>query len=141
MKDNKEKRRKMLLSRIEKHAGEIIESPNFQSNRKNIQHGTVSVYDHSLNVAITSMQLKRALRIKCDEKAMVRGALLHDYFLYDWHKKGKDPIWKMHGFVHPTTALENAKKEFVLSKKEQDIIKKHMWPLTIVPPICRESWM
>jgi uncharacterized protein len=26
-----------------------------------------------------------------------------------------------------------------LSKKEEDIIKKHMWPLTVVPPFYMES--
>ena len=23
----------------------------------------------------------------------------------------------------------------------KDIIKKHMWPLTIIPPACREAWI
>lgn len=47
----------------------------------------------------------------------------------------------MHGFSHPRTALKNAGREYRLSPREQDIIKKHMWPLTIVPPLCREAWI
>ena len=37
-------------------------------------------------------------------------------------------------------ALENARREFTLSPVEQDIIEKHMWPLTLRrPPRYRES--
>jgi uncharacterized protein len=32
-------------------------------------------------------------------------------------------------------------KEYRLTDREQEIIKKHMWPLTIVPPTCREAWI
>ena len=45
------------------------------------------------------------------------------------------------GFFHPSVALENALKDYELSKKEQDIIKHHMFPLTIIPPMCREAWL
>lgn len=141
MENRKEMRRQLMLRQIDSHAGEILQSKNFLSGKENIQHGRVTVYEHSMNVAVTSLLLKKAFKIKCDERAMIRGALLHDYFLYDWHTRGKDKIWEMHGFKHPTTALENARKEFHLSKKEQDIIKKHMWPLTIIPPMCTESWI
>lgn len=80
--------------------------------------------------------------IKSEEKDIIRGALLHDYFLYDWHHHKHDRgLWNMHGFSHPRTALKNAGREYRLSPREQDIIKKHMWPLTIVPPLCREAWI
>ncbi|MDE7205798.1 MAG: phosphohydrolase, partial [Lachnospiraceae bacterium] len=47
----------------------------------------------------------------------------------------------LHGFFHPGRALRNAKKEYRLTKRQADIIKKHMWPLTVVPPMCREAWI
>ena len=72
---------------------------------------------------------------------LVRGALLHDYFLYDWHDKYHRDIKRLHGFYHPGIALRNAMKEYELTKREQDIIKKHMWPLTVIPPLCREAWI
>ena len=81
-----------------------------------------------------------AFRIsKCfllDCKATVRGALLHDLFHYDWLRGG--PKW--HGIRHPRLVLQNALKVTSLSDKEQDIIKKHMWPLTVIPPRYAESW-
>lgn len=105
-----------------------------------IQHGNVSVYEHCLSVCICSIKIARMLRIRYDLRALIRGALLHDYFLYDWHVND-DPNRKLHGFFHPSVALENALKDYELSKKEQDIIKHHMFPLTIIPPMCREAWL
>ena len=67
------------------------------------------------------------------------GPVLHDYFLYDWHVK--DKTHRLHGFFHPGTALANAQKEYVLSKREKNIILRHMWPLTPCPPACREAWI
>ena len=54
-----------------------------------IQHGSTSVYEHSVKVAYTSLYFARRFRLNIDEKSLIRGALLHDYFLYDWHEKVK----------------------------------------------------
>lgn len=148
---NYEKRKK--VQQIKKHretiknyAKDILESPNFIASDRNKQHGVVSVKTHSEQVALTALRLANKLPFHFEEKDLVRGALLHDYFLYDWHNKKVDLLsilqfYKMHGFTHPTTALANASKEFHLSNREKDIIKKHMWPLTVVPPMCREAWV
>ena len=45
------------------------------------------------------------------------------------------------GAIHPTFALNNAKKDFILSKKEENIIASHMFPLGDVKPNCKESWI
>jgi uncharacterized protein len=73
------------------------------------------------------------LSLDCD--SIVRGALLHDLFFYDWLREGP----RFHGFRHPNIALRNARQITHLSKMEEDIIKRHMWPLTIVPPRYAES--
>jgi len=82
-----------------------------------------------------------ALHIRCNRRELIRGALLHDYFLYDWHDKEHVQIHNLHGFYHPGIALKNASAEYRLTPRERDIIKKHMWPLTMVPPMCREAWI
>ena len=66
---------------------------------------------------------------------------MHDYFLYDWHDKTRKNYQRLHGFYHPGIALKNASMEYPLTLREKDIIKKHMWPLTVVPPLCREAWI
>ena len=48
---------------------------------------------------------------------------------------------RIHGFTHPMTALRNADRDFDLTDTERDIIKKHMFPLTVIPPTCREGWI
>lgn len=111
---------------------EIITSSNMQKMKEFVQHGDTSCYLHSLAVAYLSLLIVRKLNIKCDERSLLRGALLHDYFLYDWHVRAES--LRFHGFVHPKKALENAKKEFELNNIEKDIIVKHMFPLTVLPP-------
>ena len=54
-----------------------------------VQHGRTSVYRHSVRVAWTSLRLARFLGWRIDAAALVRAALLHDYFLYDWHIPGR----------------------------------------------------
>ena len=131
----------MYDSELKKYAEDILNSANFQRTKEHIQHGNMTVNEHCINVAKTSLMIKKKLHITCNQKALIRGALLHDYFLYDWHKKDLKNPHKLHGFYHPGRALRNAKKEYVLTKRQEDIIKKHMWPLTVVPPMCREAWI
>jgi uncharacterized protein len=68
----------------------------------------------------------------------VRGALLHDYFLYDWHDHAPD---RWHGFTHPRRALENASRDFALNGIERDLIAHHMFPFVPAPPRHREGWV
>ena len=102
-----------------------------------IQHGDTSCLLHSVAVAYYSMRISEKLGIRVDKSALIRGALLHDYFLYDWHDK--KPERRIHGFTHPKKAFCNAERDFELSQLEGDIIKRHMFPLTPIPPKYRES--
>jgi len=118
--------------------GEIIASPEMQSMKKFIQHGDVSVYGHSLAVAAVSVKFAKFMGIRVNRRSLIRGALLHDFFLYDWH----DGWDLLHGFKHPRLALKNAEKQFALNHKERNIIRKHMWPMTLINiPTHREAWI
>lgn len=110
----------------------LVDMENF------IQHGNTSCFLHSVAVAFYCYALAKRFKIKCNEKSLICGALLHDYFLYDWHVK-KDKPGRFHGFTHPKTAWVNAARDFGVDKIEADIIKKHMFPLTPDPPRYRES--
>lgn len=104
-----------------------------------VQHGNTSVMKHCIAVAYVSVIIAKKLHIKVDMKALIRGALLHDYFLYDWHEKLLRN--QIHGFTHPKTALQEALKDFTLSKREENMILHHMFPLTPCPPKYREGWL
>lgn len=126
---------------IREMAPDILQSHNFNRMKEYIQHGDVTVNAHVLRVARCSIALSEYLHISCSRRELIRGALLHDYFLYDWHVPDAECPHRLHGFYHPGTALQNALKEYPLTSREKNIIKRHMWPLTMVPPSCREAWI
>lgn len=107
---------------------------------------------HSLEVCCVSWRKAKKLK-NCDAKATAIGGLLHDFFFYDWQTekanldsldiKRKVYSPKLHGFIHPIIAFDNAYKYFphLMNKKVEDVIIKHMWPLTVRPPRYRESWL
>ncbi len=104
------------------------------------QHGSCDTYQHSLNVARASMSIAKTLHIKVKEREMARGAMLHDFYLYNIQESGLS-AWR-HGTGHPEVALKNAESEFELTPREKNIIYSHMWPLTLTHiPRCRESFI
>lgn len=122
---------------VQKHAEQLERHGRLRELRRFRQHGTISVYDHSVGVARTALTIARKLRLRVDEASLVRGALLHDYFLYDWHVP--DENRPLHGFYHPKAALQNARRDFRINRREEDIIRRHMFPLTLHPPTTREG--
>ncbi len=121
------------------HLFVLINNSRLKKTSSYIQHGNTSCLLHTIAVAYYSIKAVKFLGIECRENELIRGALLHDYFLYDWHDGLKER--RIHGFTHPSAALKNADKDFELTVVEKDIIKKHMFPLTVIPPVCRESWI
>ena len=116
---------------------EIKNTSRFNETQNYIQHGKTTVMSHCINVAYTAYYMSYKLNLEINEKELIRGALLHDYFLYDWHEKSlKNSI---HGYTHPGYALKEASKDFSLSVVEKDMIKHHMFPLTPMPPQSLEG--
>ena len=98
---------------------QLCEQGRLLEEQNAMQHGSTSVYEHSVNVAYKSLLLVENYRLPVDKQSLVRGALLHDYFLYDWHEKDKSH--RLHGFYHPSTALRNAKEDFDLNPIEENM--------------------
>ncbi|BDU51315.1 putative ABC transporter permease [Haliovirga abyssi] len=119
---------------------DIIENKEFLK-LKNFYHHNSSIYKHVLEVSYLSYKISKY--IGADYKSTARGGLLHDFFLYDWRNHSEPDLAKnkLHGFAHPKIALKNSEKNFKLNKIEKDIIIKHMWPLTIIPPRYKESFI
>ena len=128
---------KFIMDLIMKYGRDIIYSPGMQLEKRFIQHGNVTCYDHSLSVAYMSIWLANKLRINVDMSSLIRGALLHDYFLYDWHIPDKSH--RLHVFHHAKTALKNAKRDFTINEREENIIVTHMFPLNLRLPKYKES--
>ena len=105
------------------------------NGKKLIHHGRTCRYRHSVNVARVSLLLADKLRIRVRYRDMVRGALLHDYYLYD--RRVDRP--RRHLRSHAEYAHENADAEFSLTPIERDIIRNHMFPITLTAPKSREG--
>lgn len=103
-----------------------------------VQHGTVSTLAHCLRVARTCYAWASALGLRVDMEDLVVGALLHDFYLYDWHDRSTSR--PHHATMHPLYAAENAVELLGVSDDVRAIIESHMWPLPPGrPPRSREA--
>jgi len=126
------------IREFESIINDIILNPTVQEMKNFRQHCSISCYEHCKNVALYSYIICKKLSL--DYVSSARAGMLHDLFLYDWRYKvnGRKGF---HAFLHPRIALNNSLKLFDLNDKEKDIILKHMWPCTIVPPKYKETYI
>ncbi|MBR6033357.1 MAG: HD family phosphohydrolase [Clostridia bacterium] len=117
---------------------DLLNNDTVQEMKKYRHHFETSCYDHCLCVSYYAY--KMAKKWNADYTSAARAGILHDLFLYDWRKPRPDGKG-LHAFRHPRVALNNAMKEFPLNKVEQDAILKHMWPLTVVLPKYKVSYI
>ena len=117
---------------------DIYETAEFRSMSDFIQHADITRLQHIMSVAFMSYSIAKEKGLDFVDAA--RGAMLHDLFYYDWHVPG-DGSHRLHGYRHPGFALKNAKALFTLSEKQENCIRRHMWPLTPTPPKYKESWI
>lgn len=117
---------------------DLANHPTVQKMKLYRQHYDTNCFDHCCNVAFYSYLICKKLNL--DYISVSRAGMLHDLFLYDWRKKQPEHK-RFHGFRHPRIALNNASKLFDLNEKEKDIILKHMWPITIIPPKYIEGYI
>ena len=91
-------------------------------------HRGSNCYLHSFKVA--KKAIKKSLNRKdINLEVVLLGAILHDYYLYDWRKDRSK--FKKHGKNHPSVAINNAVKDFDISEEVKKVIKSHMWPINI----------
>ncbi|MCI6639873.1 MAG: hypothetical protein MSH10_03640 [Pygmaiobacter massiliensis] len=91
---------------------ELLQSSKVRKMDEYIQHGTTTTLTHSLAVAWYSYRLYLFLGLCGEEKQLIRGALLHDFYLYDWHWPDHG---RLHGFFHPAIAAKNAAEAFAIT--------------------------
>lgn len=122
---------------------EILNNEEFQKRKEYKHHGDISVYDHSLRVSQLSYKLARKIP-NMDSRSVAIGGLLHDFYYNPWQdSKQKKPFLKKHGFVHAEEALTNSYCYFekYMTKKTDNIILRHMFPLNKIPPKYKEAWL
>ncbi len=118
---------------------DLVHHPYVLKMKKFPHHCETSCYQHCLNVAYYNYRICKFFHL--DARSAARAGMLHDLFLYDWRghrKRTGDPV---HAMTHPHRALHNAKKYFHLNSLEEEMIVKHMFPVTPVPPTHWETWI
>ncbi|MCR4590898.1 MAG: HD domain-containing protein [Lachnospiraceae bacterium] len=128
-------------SEIKRMLSDIRSDPKVLEMKEYRQHGNVTTYEHCKNVTRLSYYLNIKFHLKADNETLVKGAMLHDFYLYDWHEKDNG-THDWHGFIHADRALKNAERYLNVSKEVKDVISSHMWPLNIRKmPRSREAWI
>ncbi len=130
----------MKQSELDELIREITSTEDYARTKHMRHHIRSNVYDHSLKVAELLLRHHKRFRTKTELRELIRGALLHDYYLYD--RKKNRSAHRFHGWIHPRHALKNALRAYPdLSRTERDMIRRHMFPLTILPPKTSGGWL
>lgn len=114
---------------------DLINNDTVKKMKKFRQHCNTDCFSHCYEAAYYCYKICKKLNL--DYVSAVRGAMLHDLFLYDW--RVPNGLKGFHAFHHGMRAYENARKIFDLNDTEKDMIINHMWPVTIRLPKTREG--
>lgn len=116
---------------------DLIQNETVLEMKKYRQHYETDCFDHCYRASYYCYKICKKFNL--DYKSAARGAMLHDLFLYDWREKSDRK--GLHAYTHGKCALENASKQFELNDIEQNMILRHMWPVTVVPPKYKEGFI
>ena len=87
---------------------DLLNNPEIQRMAGYEQHQGNTTLQHVLNVAMVSFRIADRLGLDIDERALAKGAVLHDFYLYNIPETGLSDY--RHGVSHPELAVRNAKK-------------------------------
>ena len=95
---------------------DLLENDKVNEMKIYKQHCNTSCFEHSYNVSYICYKICK--KFNFDYVSASRGAMLHDFFLYDWRKNKK---FNFHAYKHGKIAYNNAIKEFKLNEIEKNI--------------------
>ena len=117
---------------------DLLNDELVQSMKKYRHHGDISTHYHSVYVSYNVLKACEKLGVK-NEREIVRAALLHDFYLYEWYTEKHD---ENHIFYHPKESVKNIEAHFGrLSDLQRNMILSHMFPTAKVMPRYLGSWI
>lgn len=126
-----------LIEQFTQLCGDLLQNELVKSMKQYNHHGTINTHFHSVFVAYTA--LKICNRLGKEPRDTVRAALLHDFYLYDWHIEKHE---ELHAWYHPKAAVANIKANLgELTSEQENMILAHMWPLHLMPPRTLGGWI
>ena len=138
----KQKQEEELLQSVQELGAEIIDSERFRAAGAIPHHLAGNVAQHSLNVARESCRIAEWLNrhgAKVDVKDAVRGSLLHDIGMTE-KEVFRSPSWKK-AYSHTERGAALAREEYLANDVQEDAVRRHMWPICIVPPKHAAGWI
>lgn len=138
----KQKREEELLQSVRELGAEILDSERFRAAEAIPHHLVGNVARHSLNVAKESCRIAEWLNrhgAQVDVKDAVCGSLLHDIGMTE-AEVFRSPSWKK-AYTHPERGAAVARDEYRATAVQEDAIRRHMWPICIVPPRHAVGWI
>jgi len=117
---------------------DLLENEYVESMKSFNHHGNINTHFHTVYVSYCVMVVCDKLKVN-NKRDIVRASLLHDFYLYDWHIEKHD---EMHAWYHPKAAVANILDVFgEISDMQKDMILRHMFPLSILPPNSIGGWI
>lgn len=108
---------------------DLLNHPKVKEMKKYPHHRNIDTHFHSVYVSYNVFKISKKLNL--DFKEITRAALLHDFYLYDWHITKHE---EKHAWYHPKQAVKNTQKYIGnLSEMQKEMILYHMWPLAKTP--------
>lgn len=117
---------------------DLLGTSEVQQLRAFRHHVRTTRLQHSINVSYYNYLICRFFGWNATSAA--RAGLLHDLFFYNRKEYDRAPRESFHNARHPKLACAAAEELIPLTRLEEDIILKHMWPVTPLKiPRYRES--
>lgn len=126
--------KKCNMEEFEKIIEKYADHPKVLEMKQYKHHG-ITRYDHSFNVAYYTYIVSKKLNL--NYISATKAAMLHDFFLDE--VQNENSIKRLQ--QHPACAVKNSKKYFDITELEEEIIKTHMFPVTLTPPKHKEAWI
>jgi uncharacterized protein len=123
------------------YVADILENTTVQTLKNYRHHVATTRFQHCVNVSYHNYLICRFFHL--DAASAARAGLLHDLYYYDTkdYRHSKCKTEQSHNAHHPNVALHNACALFPVNAIEEDMIVKHMWPLTKERPRCKEGYV
>ena len=127
---------------VKAYGADILGSDRFLKAYRVKHHLKHNVAEHSLRVAESGYRMARWLNehgidVSCED--VVRGGLLHDIGMTERGVHESASYKK--AFLHPQSSGDIAGAEYCANDVQLDAIRRHMWPICVIPPKHLAGWV
>ncbi len=131
-------REEKYIDRFVQYTKDLLRDPLVDSMKQYRHHGETNTHYHSVFVAYRVCRMCTDLHIP-DARAIVRTALLHDFYLYEWYTEKHD---ENHIFYHPKESVKNIEAHFgSMTDNARNMVLSHMFPLARQLPRSSGAWL